>query len=190
MEDTICAVSTSLGVGAISIIRVSGEKTIEIVNSIFSRDITSSKTHTIEYGYIVNKNEIIDEVLLMIMLSPRTYTTEDTIEINCHGGYNTTNRILELLLSKGCRLAEPGEFTKRAYLNGRINLLESEAVNELISAKTDSQRKLSLNQIGGNLTLKINNIREELLSLMANIEVNIDYPEYTDNLLITDNLLK
>lgn len=189
MEDTICAISTSLGVGAISIIRLTGSNAISIVNSIFSRDILDVPTHTIHYGHIVNDNEQIDEVLLMIMKGPKTYTTEDIVEINCHGGYNTTNKILELLLSKGCRLAEPGEFTKRAYLNGRINLLESEAINELIKANTDSKRKLSLNQMGGKLTKKINNIRELLISLMANIEVNIDYPEYTDNLVITENLL-
>ena len=190
MNDTICAISTSLGVGAISIIRVSGADAIKIVNSIFSSDLTKGKSHTIHYGKIIDGKEVIDEVLVMLMRSPKTYTTEDIVEINSHGGVNTTNRILELLLKKGCRLAEPGEFTKRAFLNGRINLLESEAVNELINAKTDSQRKLSLNQIGGNLTKKINNIRELLLSLMANIEVNIDYPEYEDNLIITEDLLK
>jgi tRNA modification GTPase len=190
MNDTICAISTSLGVGAISIIRISGSDAIKIVNSIFSNDLTKANSHTIHYGKIIDGKEIVDEVLVMLMRSPKTYTTEDIVEINSHGGVNTTNRILELLLKKGCRLAEPGEFTKRAFLNGRINLLESEAVNELINAKTDSQRKLSLNQIGGNLTKKINNIRELLLSLMANIEVNIDYPEYEDNLIITEELLK
>ncbi len=190
MNDTICAISTSLGVGAISIIRVSGKDAIKIVNSIFSNDLIKANSHTIHYGKIIDNKEVIDEVLVMLMRSPKTYTTEDIVEINSHGGINTTNKILELLLKKGCRLAEPGEFTKRAFLNGRINLLESEAVNELINAKTDSQRKLSLNQLGGNLTKKINNIRELLLSLMANIEVNIDYPEYEDNLIITEDLLK
>ena len=190
MNDTICAISTSLGVGAISIIRVSGSDAIKIVNSIFSNDLTKANSHTIHYGKIIDGKEIVDEVLVMLMKSPKTYTTEDIVEINSHGGVNTTNRILELLLKKGCRLAEPGEFTKRAFLNGRINLLESEAVNELINAKTDSQRKLSLNQIGGNLTKKINNIRELLLSLMANIEVNIDYPEYEDAVIVTQELIK
>lgn len=190
MEDTICAISTSLGVGAISIVRITGKEAISIVNSIFSSDITNAESHTIKYGFIMDDNEKIDEVLLMIMRAPKTYTKEDIIEINCHGGFNTTNKILEVLLKNGCRLAEPGEFTKRAYLNGRINLLESEAVNELIKANTDSKRKLSLNQMGGNLTKQINEIRELLLSLMANIEVNIDYPEYTDNLEITENLLE
>ena len=189
MEDTICAIATSLGVGAISIIRVSGINAIKIVNSIFSSDITTIKTHSIKYGYILEAKSKIDEVLLMVMKAPKTYTREDIVEINCHGGYNTTNKVLELLLKKGCRLAEPGEFTKRAFLNGRINLLESEAVNELINAKTDSKRKLALNQLGGNITTQIQEIREELLSLMANIEVNIDYPEYTDNIIITEDLL-
>lgn len=189
MEDTICAISTSLGVGAISIIRLSGNNAINIANSIFSSDIKNCDTHTIHYGHIINNGEIIDEVLVMVMKAPKTYTKEDIVEINCHGGYNTTNRVLELLLAKGCRLAEPGEFTKRAYLNGRINLLESEAINELIKSTTDSKRQLSLNQMGGKLTKQINNIRELLISLMANIEVNIDYPEYTDNLIITEELL-
>ena len=189
MDDTICAIATSLGVGAISIIRISGNKAIEITNSIFSNEIKTNETHVIKYGHIINDNEIIDEVLVMVMRAPKTYTVEDVVEINCHGGYETTNNILRILLNKGCRLAEPGEFTKRAFLNGRINLLESEAVNELITAKTSSKRKLALNQIGGNLTKLIKDIREDLVSLMANIEVNIDYPEYTDNLEITNNLL-
>lgn len=190
MEDTICAISTAVGIGAISIVRVTGKDSIKIVNSIFSGDILHTDSHVIKYGNIFDGKEIIDEVLVMIMKAPKTYTKEDIVEINCHGGYNTTNKVLELLLLKGARLAEPGEFTKRAFLNGRINLLESEAVNDLINANTDSKRKLSLNQIGGNLTKKINNIRELLVSLMANIEVNIDYPEYTDNLVITENILK
>lgn len=190
MEDTICAVATSLGVGAIAIIRLSGPQAVKIVDSIFSGDLLNAESHTIHYGHIVYNQEIIDEVLVMLMLSPKTYTTEDTVEINCHGGYNTVNKILEILLNVGCRLAEPGEFTKRAYLNERINLLESEAVNELIKANTDAQRKMSINQIGGLLTKKINDIRELLVSLMANIEVNIDYPEYKDNLEITENILK
>ena len=190
MDDTICAISTSLGVGAISIVRVTGPKTLEIVNSVFSSDILNSPSHVIKYGHIIDNNEVIDEVLLMIMKAPKTYTKEDIIEINCHGGINTTNKILEVLLHHGCRLAYPGEFTKRAYLNGRINLLEAEAISELIKAQSDSQRQLSLNQIGGNLTKKITSLRDIILSLMANIEVNIDYPEYTDNLVITEKLLE
>lgn len=189
MEDTICAISTSLSIGAISIIRVSGTKAILFVNSIFSGNLKNAKSHTIHYGHIVYKNEIIDEVLVTIMKKPKTYTMEDIVEINLHGGIATTNKVLEILLEVGCRLAEPGEFTKRAFLNGRIDLIESEAINELINAKTESKRKLCLNQIGGNLTKIINNIRERLVKLMANIEVNIDYPEYEDNLIITEKIL-
>ena len=189
MEDTICAISTSLSIGAISIIRVSGTKAILFVNSIFSGNLKNAKSHTIHYGHIVYKNEIIDEVLVTIMKKPKTYTMEDIVEINLHGGISTTNKVLEILLEVGCRLAEPGEFTKRAFLNGRIDLIESEAINELINAKTESKRKLCLNQIGGNLTKIINNIRERLVKLMANIEVNIDYPEYEDNLIITEKIL-
>ena len=190
MDDTICAISTSLGIGAISIIKVSGQEAIKKVNSIFSKDITKVKSHTINYGHIIYKNEVIDEVLISVMRAPKTYTTEDVVEINSHGGYNTTNKILEILLNIGCRLSEPGEFTKRAFLNGRINLLQSEAVNELINAKTDSKRKLCLNQIGENLTKIIDNIRDNIVKLLANIEVNIDYPEYEDNLVVTKEILK
>ena len=189
MEDTICAIATSLGVGAISIIRLSGKDAIEKVNSIFSRDLTNVNSHSVTYGHIVYKNEIIDEVLVTVMRAPKTYTTEDIVEINSHGGYITSNKILEILLEIGCKLAEPGEFTKRAFLNGRINLIQSEAVNELIKAKTDSKRKLCLNQIGGNVTKIIDDIREDIVKLLANIEVNIDYPEYEDNPIVTTNLL-
>lgn len=181
MEDTICAISTSLGLGAIGIIRVSGPSSINIVNSIFKgEDLTKVKSHTISYGFIIDKDEKIDEVLVTTMLSPKTYTTEDVIEINSHGGKNTMYKILELLLEKGCRLAEPGEFTKRAFLNGRIDLIEAEAVNDLITSESDNARKLALNNMGGALTKKIKSLREKVVSIMANIEVNIDYPEYED----------
>ncbi len=189
MEDTICAIATSLGVGAISIIRLSGKDAIEKVNSIFSRDLLNVQSHSVNYGHIVYKNEIIDEVLVTVMRAPKTYTTEDIVEINSHGGYATSNKILEILLEIGCHLAGPGEFTKRAFLNGRINLIQSEAVNELIKAKTDSKRKLCLNQIGGNVSKIIEDIREDIVKLLANIEVNIDYPEYEDNPVVTTNIL-
>ena len=117
MEDTICAIATSLGVGAISIIRLSGKDAIEKVNSIFSRDLTNVNSHSVTYGHIVYKNEIIDEVLVTVMRAPKTYTTEDIVEINSHGGYITSNKILEILLEIGCKLAEPGEFTKRVFFN-------------------------------------------------------------------------
>ena len=133
MEDTIVAISTSLGTGAISIIRVSGNDSLNMVNRIFKgKDLTKVNSHTIHYGYIVDKDEEIDEVLVSVMLSPKTFTTEDIVEINCHGGIATTNKILELLIQNGARLAEPGEFTKRAFLNGRISLLEAESVSDLI----------------------------------------------------------
>ena len=125
----------------------------------------------------------------MVMKCPRTYTTEDIVEINCHGGITTTNKVLELLLKKGARLAEPGEFTKRAYLNGRINLLEAESVNDLITAKTDAARKLAINNVDGKLSKKISNLREKIAKILANIEVNIDYPEYTDELDVTNELM-
>ena len=189
MEDTICAISTSLSIGAISIIRVSGPKAIFYVDSIFSGDLKNAKTHTITYGHIKYKNEVIDEVLVMLMRSPKTYTTEDIIEINCHGGINTTKKVFEILLEIGCRLAEPGEFTKRAYLNGRINLLEAESVNDLIIAKNDAARNMAINNVDGILTKKIRNIREKICKILTNIEVNVDYPEYTDELQVTSNLM-
>ena len=125
MEDTIAAISSALGVGAISIIRISGEKSIEIANNIFDKNIIEADSHTIHYGHIVDNLEIIDEVLVSIMRAPKTFTKEDIVEINCHGGINTTNKVLELILSNGARLAEPGEFTKRAFLNGRIDLTQA-----------------------------------------------------------------
>ena len=191
MEDTICAISTALGVGAISIVRVSGSESIEIVNNIFKgKDLTKVDTHTINYGYIIDNDEIIDEVLISIMRAPKTYTKEDLVEINCHGGISTTNKILELLLVKGCRLAEPGEFTKRAFLNGRIDLIEAESVGDLINSETEKSRSLSLNGVTGNITNMINDIRKKILEISANIEVNIDYPEYEDAILLTNKLIK
>ncbi len=191
MEDTIVAISTSLGVGAISIIRVSGNKSISLVNSIFKgEDLEKVKSHTIHYGFIIDKEEIIDEVLVSVMLSPKTFTTEDVVEINCHGGIATTNRILELLVENGGRLAEPGEFTKRAFLNGRISLLEAESVSDLIESKSESQRRMAISGVNGRLTAIIKKIREDILNIIANIEVNIDYPEYEDALEITHEYLK
>ena len=180
MNDTICAISTTLGVGAISIIRVSGKEAIKKVNNITNIDLTKKKTHTINYGYIKDKDEIIDEVLISIMKAPKTFTTEDTIEINCHGGIATTEKVLDLLLNQGIRLAEPGEFTKRAFLNGRIDLTESQAVNDLINTKTDKARKIVINNLKGTTSNKIRVLREKLVKIITNIEVNIDYPEYKD----------
>ena len=190
MEDTICAISTASGVGAISIVRVSGEKAVDIVSKIFKgTDLNKVKSHTIHYGFIYDNKEKIDEVLVSVMLAPRTYTKEDIIEINSHGGINTTNKILELLLENGCRLAEPGEFTKKAFLNGRIDLIEAESVNDLINAKNDAARTLALNNMEGRLTKKIRDIRNSVVNIMANIEVNIDYPEYEDIEIVTEESL-
>ncbi len=181
MEDTIAAISTALGVGAISIIRVSGNDSIKIVNEIFKgKDLSKQNTHTIHYGYIVDNEKIIDEVLVSIMKSPKTFTKEDIVEINCHGGIATTNKVLELVLNKGARLAEPGEFTKRAFLNGRIDLIEADGIMNLISSKTDKARQLSINQLSGKVSNNIAYLREELIKIISNIEVNIDYPEYED----------
>ena len=191
MNDTICAISTSQGVGAIAIIRDSGEKAIEIVNKIFKgNDLSTVKSHTINYGYIVDKQKkIIDEVLVTVMISPRTFTTEDTVEINTHGGIAPTNKVLELLLTNGCRLAEPGEFTKRAFLNGRIDLLEAEAVMDKINAQTEKQNELANNQLKGKVSKQIDELRDDMIQIISNINVNIDYPEYDDVDIITNDIL-
>ena len=190
MEDTICAISTSKGVGAISIIRVSGSDAIELVNKIFTgKDLTKVDSHTINYGHIEYKGEIIDEVLVSIMKGPKTFTTEDTVEINTHGGIAPTNKVLEILLEIGCRLAEPGEFTKRAFLNGRIDLLEAEAVMDMIDSKTEIQRKMASNQISGKTSSLINELRNDMVQIISNINVNIDYPEYDDVDIITNDVL-
>lgn len=181
MDDTIAAISTALGIGAISIIRVSGAESINIVNSIFKgKDLTKVETHTIHYGHIVDNENIIDEVLVTIMKSPKTFTKEDIVEINCHGGIATTNKVLELLLLKGARLAEPGEFTKRAFLNGRIDLVEADGIMNLINSKSEQTRKMSINQLNGTVSNKIKELRDDLIQMISNIEVNIDYPEYID----------
>ena len=186
MNDTICAISTALGVGAISIIRVSGEEAINKVANLFDgKNLNEVKSHTIHYGHIISNGEIIDEVLVTILKAPKTYTKEDIVEINSHGGISTTKKILEILIENGIRLAEPGEFTKRAFLNGRLDLTEAEAVNSLIKSRTDLERKLALNTLSGKVSKKINNVREIIVELLANIEVNIDFPEYEDALEIT-----
>lgn len=185
MNDTIAAISTTTGVGAISIIRLSGSNALEIASKVFTKDLTNVETHTIHYGYIKDKDEKIDEVLVNVMLAPRTFTREDIVEINCHGGVATTNKILTILLDNGARLAQPGEFTKRAFLNGRIDLLEAEATMDLISSKTDKARKISINTLTGETSNLIKDLREKLIEIISNIEVNIDYPEYEDIEVLT-----
>ena len=191
MNDTIAAISTSLGIGSISIIRVSGEDSVKIVNKIFKgKNLEKCESHTINYGYIVDKKEKIDEVLVSIMLAPKSFTKENVVEINCHGGIASTNKILELLITNGCRLAEPGEFSKRAYLNGRIDLVEAEAIMSLIEAETESKRKLAMEQLSGNVSLMIKSLRNKLADIESNIRVNIDYPEYEDIEVMTISMLK
>ena len=188
MSDTIAAIATS-GIGAISIIRISGKEAINITNKICDKDLTKKDSHTITYAHIINEKEIIDEVLISIMKSPKSYTTEDVVEINTHGGIAITNKVLELLLTNGCRLALPGEFTKRAFLNGRIDLIEAEGIMDLINSKTEKARKLAINEINGEVSKLIKNLRQQIIEVLANIEVNIDYPEYEDIEEMTNQMI-
>ena len=188
MSDTIAAISTALGVGAISIIRVSGENSIDIVSRIFKGDnLIKASSHTIHYGHIIDNGEMIDEVLISVMRKPKTFTKENIVEINCHGGIATTNKVLEILLNNGVRLAEPGEFTKRAFLNGRIDLVEAEGIMDLINSKTEINRKISINKLNGKASKEVKELRDKLIDIISNIEVNIDYPEYEDIEVITNN---
>ena len=190
-NDIIVSISTTLGKGAISIVRLSGDGSIELVNKVFKgKDLTTVDSHTINYGYIIDNEKILDEVLVSIMRSPKTYTREDVVEVNCHGGIAVTNKILELFVSKGARLALPGEFTKRAFFNGRIDLVEAEATMDMIDSKTDKALNSAINNLSGNLSNMIKDFRKDILNLLANIEVNIDYPEYEDAEEITINSIR
>jgi len=181
-QDTIAAISTPVGEGAIAIVRLSGEQAIEIADSIYRgrKPLTQMDSHTIHYGKIYDeeKKRNIEEVMVSIMRGPTTFTRENVIEINCHGGLVSVNRVLELILSKGARLAEPGEFTKRAFLNGRIDLSQAEAVMDMIRAKTDKAMNVAMGQIEGRLSQLVQKLRQVLLEMIAHVEVNIDYPEY------------
>ena len=176
---TIVAISTAPGIGGIGIIRMSGEKSFEILEKIFVTNDKPISGYTMKYGKIVDeKNVIIDEVLVSYFIAPNSYTRENVCEINSHGGMVVMKKILELCLKNGAVLAEPGEFTKRAFLNGRIDLSQAEAVIDIINSKTDREAKASINQLEGNLSLEIKEIRKDLISMMADIEASIDYPEY------------
>ena len=190
MTDTIAAIATAVGTSAVNIIKISGPSAISIVNKIFTKDLTKLSSNTINYGYIKNNGETIDEVLVSIFRNPNSSTGEDVIEINSHGGIAVTNKILEILLTNGCRLAEPGEYLKRAFLNGKKDLLEAESISDLINAKTESFRKMSTKGLTGELSALIKRLREKLLNIIANIEVNIDYPEYEDAIVYTNELLE
>ncbi len=177
-DDTIAQVATPLGTGGISIIRISGKDCLDILDKLFTNK-QPKETHRVYYGNVTDKNDnIIDEVIVTTMLKPRSYTKEDVIEINCHGGIKTVQQVLQRVIECGARIAENGEFTKRAFLNGRIDLTEAEAVIDLINAKTDQSQKQALNQLSGSLKNKINFYRDEILTLIASIEASIDYPEH------------
>lgn len=192
--DTIAAISTPPGEGAIGIVRLSGEEAIAVADRVYklgSKQLADQTSHTIHYGNIVNPktNDTVDEVMVTVMRAPKTFTREDVVEINCHGGILAVNQVLQIVLQNGARLAEPGEFTKRAFLNGRIDLSQAEAVMDLIRAKTDKAMYVALQQLDGNLSNLIRNLRSEILDTLAQVEVNIDYPEYDDVEEMTSILL-
>lgn len=190
--DTIAAISTPMGEGAIAIVRLSGDEAIEIANKIFKgKNLQGVMSHTIHYGHIVDPQLgiTVEEVMVSVMKGPKTFTREDVVEINCHGGLVSVNRVLQLVLTNGARLAEPGEFTKRAFLNGRIDLSQAEAVMDLIRAKTDRAMNMAIGQMEGRLSKLITRLRQELLETLAHIEVNIDYPEYDDVEEMTHHVL-
>ncbi|EOR25742.1 tRNA modification GTPase TrmE [Niallia nealsonii AAU1] len=184
--DTIAAISTPMGEGAIAIVRMSGPESIKIADKLFksigNKKLSEVASHTIHYGHIIDPttDEVVEEVMVSLMRGPKTFTKEDVIEINCHGGLASVNRLLQLTTSYGARIAEPGEFTKRAFLNGRIDLSQAEAVMDLIRAKTDRAMNVALGQMEGRLSKLIRHLRQEILETLAQVEVNIDYPEYDD----------
>lgn len=180
INDTIVALATPNMKSALSLIRVSGPESIAVVNEIFSRDLSKMAANTINYGYIIENNQKIDEVLVSVFKAPHSFTAEDVVEINTHGGIVVTRKILNLLLSKDTRLAQPGEFSKRAYLNGRIDLLEAEAINDLIEANNDRAADIAVAGLSKETTSLIQNLQQELLDIIARIKVSIDYPEYDD----------
>ncbi|MGT2929562.1 tRNA uridine-5-carboxymethylaminomethyl(34) synthesis GTPase MnmE [Streptococcus dentasini] len=189
--DTIAAISTPMGEGAIGIVRLSGSEAIAIANSLFKgKNLAEVDSHTINYGHIMDHNQVVDEVMVSVMRSPKTFTREDVVEINTHGGLAITNEILQLLIRSGARMAEPGEFTKRAFLNGRVDLTQAEAVMDLIRAKTDKAMNIAVAQLDGSLKNLIDNTRQEILNTLAQVEVNIDYPEYDDVEEVTTALIQ
>lgn len=193
--DTIAAISTPPGEGGIGIVRLSGDEALEIAENVYrqgNKRLSDQPSHTIHYGNLFNPktDEKIDEVMVTIMKAPKTYTREDIVEINTHGGVLVTNKVLQTVLAAGARLAEPGEFTKRAFLNGRIDLSQAEAVMDVIRAKTDSAMHNAISQLDGNLSNLISDIRQEILNTLAQVEVNIDYPEYDDVEEMTSKLMQ
>ncbi|GAB2023281.1 tRNA uridine-5-carboxymethylaminomethyl(34) synthesis GTPase MnmE [Pseudolactococcus yaeyamensis] len=188
--DTIAAISTPLGEGAIGIVRLSGSDAIAIADKVFTgKSLANCDSHTLNYGHITENTRVIDEVMVGVMKAPKTFTREDVVEINTHGGIAVMNEILQLLLRNGARMAEPGEFTKRAFLNGRMDLSQAEAVMDIIRAKTDQAMTIAVKQLDGSLSNLINKTRQEILETLAQVEVNIDYPEYDDVEEITTRML-
>lgn len=182
--DTIASISTPMGEGAIAIVRLSGSDAVLIADKLYKgkHQLSEVASHTINYGHIIDPatKEVVEEVMVAVMRAPRTYTREDIVEINCHGGIMTVNRVLELALTNGAKLAEPGEFTKRAFLNGRIDLSQAEATMDFIRSKTDRASRVAMQQIEGRLSVLIKGLRQSILEILAQVEVNIDYPEYDD----------
>lgn len=192
LTDTIVSIITALQESAISVIRLSGDDAIEIANKLFSRDLTKMSSHTVSYGHIIDPLEknVVDEVLVSVFKAPKTYTREDVVEISCHGGILVTKKVLALCLASGARMAENGEFTQRAYLNGRIDLSQADAVMDLIESENDFARELAISGVQGNIHKLITPFLDRLLEILATIEVNIDYPEYDDvEMLTQDSLL-
>jgi tRNA modification GTPase len=191
--DTIAAIATALGEGSVAIVRLSGPESIAVVDRIFKsrKRLSEQDTHTLTYGHIVDPQteEVVDEVLVALMRAPRSYTREDVVEIHCHGGIIAVQRILRLVLRYGARLAEPGEFTKRAFLNGRIDLPQAEAIIDLIRSKTDQAQKLAMRQVEGRLSQEIRELRQKLIELLAHVEVTIDYPEHDVEDVTTHHIL-
>lgn len=190
LSQTIAAISTAMTESGIGIVRMSGEKAFAIADKIYKskngkKPLSQQKSHTIHYGYIVDGEDTIDEVLVMLMRGPHSYTGEDTVEVNCHGGILVVKKVLETAIKYGARPAQPGEFTKRAFLNGRIDLLEAESIMDLIESKTETSRKLAISGMEGKVSKLVKNIIDNLVKVNANIEVNIDYPEYEDIEIVT-----
>lgn len=184
IDDTIAAISTATGNGGIGIVRLSGSGAIDVAESVFvsvkGKKLSEQKSHTIHFGNIVYEGKVIDEVLVSVMKAPNTYTREDIVEINTHGGYRAVTAVLNAVLKCGARMAEPGEFTKRAFLNGRIDLTQAEAVIDIINAKTDASREAAMLRLEGRLSKEIKTIRDKILTMLAHIEAGIDYPEHDD----------
>lgn len=188
-DDTIAAISTPYGAGGIAVIRISGKDAVKIADSVFTKNISDVPSHTVHYGFIEDKGEKIDEVLLTVMRAPKTFTREDIVEISTHGGIFVTNRVLSAVISAGARPAEPGEFTKRAFLNGRIDLSRAEAVIDLINSENALSEKNALSQLGGRLSEKISAMRDKLVNLLAHMQVAIDYPDEELEDITTDDIL-